>query len=62
MKKRKASVSRELSKLHEETKRGSLKELAEYYTEVPPKGEIVVVEGKKIEKKPRNKYKYKDEA
>ncbi|NLR89644.1 16S rRNA (cytidine(1402)-2'-O)-methyltransferase [Flammeovirga agarivorans] len=61
---RKASVSRELSKLHEETKRGSLKELAEYYTEVPPKGEIVVVvEGKKVEKKPKgNKYKYKDEA
>ncbi|MBD0402415.1 16S rRNA (cytidine(1402)-2'-O)-methyltransferase [Flammeovirga sp. EKP202] len=60
---RRASVSRELSKFHEETMRGTLSELAQYYTETPPKGEIVaVVEGKKIEKKPKgNKYKYKDQ-
>lgn len=42
------SVSRELTKLYEETKRGTVKEVLEYYTEKPPKGEIViVVSGKK---------------
>lgn len=40
---RKASLSREISKLHEDTQRGSLAELAEYYTAHPPKGEIVLV-------------------
>lgn len=38
-----AAVSRELTKLFEETKRGTLGELAEYYQMHPPKGEIVVV-------------------
>ncbi len=40
---RQASVSRELTKLHEETRNGSLRELLEYYTQKPPKGEIVIV-------------------
>lgn len=40
---RQASVSRELTKLHEETKRGSLSELMLYYQQHPPKGEIVIV-------------------
>ncbi len=40
---RKASVSREISKLFEETKRGSLQELAQYFTEHNPKGEIVII-------------------
>ncbi|MDD4489318.1 MAG: 16S rRNA (cytidine(1402)-2'-O)-methyltransferase [Paludibacter sp.] len=40
---RKASVSREISKFHEETKRGNLSELAEYYTLHQPKGEIVLI-------------------
>ncbi|WP_028891519.1 16S rRNA (cytidine(1402)-2'-O)-methyltransferase [Tenacibaculum sp. 47A_GOM-205m] len=45
---RQLSVSRELTKLFEETKRGTVKEVLAYYTEKPPKGEIViVVEGKK---------------
>ncbi|MFT7900063.1 16S rRNA (cytidine(1402)-2'-O)-methyltransferase [Tenacibaculum ascidiaceicola] len=45
---RQISVSRELTKLFEETKRGSVKEVLAYYTEKPAKGEIVVVvEGKK---------------
>lgn len=44
---RKACVCRELSKMFEEIKRGSVKELAAYYTAHPPKGEIVMVlEGK----------------
>lgn len=40
---RKISVSREISKLHEETVRGSIKKVLEHYTAKPPKGEIVVV-------------------
>jgi 16S rRNA (cytidine1402-2'-O)-methyltransferase len=40
---RKACVCRELSKLFEEVKRGSLKELESYYSAHPPKGEIVIV-------------------
>lgn len=37
------SVSREISKMFEETKRGSLKEVADYYKQNTPKGEIVIV-------------------
>lgn len=45
---RQASVSRELTKKFEENKRGSLKELHDYYNEKQVKGEIVIiVEGKK---------------
>jgi 16S rRNA (cytidine1402-2'-O)-methyltransferase len=44
---RKASVSRELSKMHEETVRGTLTELAQYYTDHVSKGEFVVVIGGK---------------
>lgn len=44
---RQASVSRELTKLHEETQHGTLSELANYYTNSTVKGEIVIViEGK----------------
>ena len=42
------SVSRELTKIYEETVRGTAKEVLDHYTNKPPKGEIVViVEGKK---------------
>jgi len=45
---RAVSVSRELTKLFEETKRGTISEVLTYYTNKPPKGEIViVVAGKK---------------
>lgn len=45
---RNASVSRELSKMYEENIRGTLSFLSEYYTNKPPKGEIVIiVAGKK---------------
>jgi 16S rRNA (cytidine1402-2'-O)-methyltransferase len=40
---RKACVSREITKLFEENRRGTLTELAAHYTKNPPKGEIVVV-------------------
>ncbi|MCB0764929.1 MAG: 16S rRNA (cytidine(1402)-2'-O)-methyltransferase, partial [Flavobacteriales bacterium] len=38
-----ASASRELSKVHEETVRGSLAELITYFTGHPPRGEFVLV-------------------
>lgn len=44
---RHVSVSRELSKLYEETIRGSAAEVLEYYTKKPPKGEIVLIVGGK---------------
>ena len=44
---RAVSVSREISKLYEETIRGSAEEVLKYYTEKPPKGEIVIVVGGK---------------
>jgi len=40
---RQASVSRELTKLHEETVRGTLAELSEYYQTHTLKGELVLV-------------------
>jgi 16S rRNA (cytidine1402-2'-O)-methyltransferase len=40
---RKASISREISKLHEETVRGTLTELIAHFSAKEPKGEIVVV-------------------
>jgi len=40
---RRASVSREISKLHEENARGSLLELAAHFGEKPVKGEIVLI-------------------
>ena len=39
---RKASVTREISKIHEETIRGSLDELITHFTAKTPKGEIVI--------------------
>lgn len=40
---RQVSVSRELTKLYEETIRGSATEVLKHYTEKPPKGEIVII-------------------
>lgn len=40
---REVAVSREITKLYEETRRGTLAEVAKHFTERPPKGEIVVV-------------------
>jgi 16S rRNA (cytidine1402-2'-O)-methyltransferase len=39
------SVSRELTKLYEETVRGTVREVLEYYTQKPAKGELVIVVG-----------------
>ncbi|MCM1451724.1 MAG: 16S rRNA (cytidine(1402)-2'-O)-methyltransferase [Clostridium sp.] len=57
---RPASVSREISKLHESTIRGSLAMLVEHFSLNQPKGEIVIVVGGKEQDAPRqhqNKYK-----
>ena len=40
---RQASVSREISKLYEQTVRGTLAELIKHFTETEPRGEIVVI-------------------
>ena len=42
---RDASVSREISKVHEETVRGTLSEIIAHFTEREPKGEFVIVVG-----------------
>ncbi|KAA2219384.1 MULTISPECIES: 16S rRNA (cytidine(1402)-2'-O)-methyltransferase [Maribacter] len=44
---RPVSVSRELTKMYEETIRGTAEEVLKHYTEKPPKGEIVIVVGGK---------------
>ncbi len=51
---RKCSVAREISKIHEEHRRGTLAEVSAWYKEHEPKGEIViVVAGAPPEKKRR---------
>jgi len=42
---RDAAVIREITKLHEECRSGTLRELASLYSDAPPKGEIVIVVG-----------------
>jgi len=45
---RQISVSRELTKMYEETIRGTVKELLDHFENKPPKGEfVIVVAGKK---------------
>ena len=50
---RNASVAREISKIHEESVRGTLAQLIEHFTATEPRGEIVIVvagkDGKKAE-------------
>lgn len=63
---RQAAVCREISKKFAETCRGSLAELIAHFTEVEPKGEIVLVVGGKPEatkekKVHKNKYKQQEE-
>lgn len=40
---RRAAVARELTKQFEEIRRGTVEELARYYADAPPRGEIVIV-------------------
>ena len=48
---RECSVAREISKIHEEHRRGTLAEVADWYREHEPKGEIVIVVAGKAVKK-----------
>lgn len=59
---RPASVSREISKIHDTTCRGTLDELIEYFSTNNPRGEIVIVIGAKENgfKVHRNKYRQAD--
>ncbi len=58
---REASVSREISKIHDNTERGTLSDLISHFSVNPPRGEIVIVLGGntegKIPKVHRNKFK-----
>lgn len=60
---RPASVSREISKLHNTTVNGSLAELVAYFTANQPRGEIVIVVGGKTDDTVRvHKNKYKTDS
>jgi 16S rRNA (cytidine1402-2'-O)-methyltransferase len=52
-----ATTSREISKIYEETTRGTLAELIEHFTKTIPRGEFVIVVGGKDLKKESKKSK-----
>lgn len=59
---RPASVSREISKLHDTTHRGTLSQLESYFKENIPRGEIVIILGAPEDSAPKvHRNKYKDE-
>lgn len=55
---RRCSVAREISKVHEEHRRGTLEEVADWFTQHAPKGEIVIVVEGAEPSKPRKKQRY----
>jgi len=68
---RQVSVCREISKVHEESVRGTLAEVIQHFTETEPKGEIVIVlagidakeekeHQKELQKEERKSKKYKN--
>lgn len=56
---RKASVSREISKLYEENKQGTLEELIQHFSAKTVKGEIVLIVEGKVEEKKKKKHESK---
>ncbi|MBO4476467.1 MAG: 16S rRNA (cytidine(1402)-2'-O)-methyltransferase [Bacteroidales bacterium] len=59
---RECSVAREISKLHEEHRRGTLAQVLEHFEAVEPKGEIVIVlAGLPSEGRREHRNKYKEE-
>jgi 16S rRNA (cytidine1402-2'-O)-methyltransferase len=58
---RAVSVSRELSKMHEENVRGTVREVLTHFEKTAPRGEIVVVVGGKIPTKEPKKNKFSEE-
>ena len=58
---RRVSVSREISKVHEEHVRGTLKDVITHFTEIDPRGEIVIVlAGRSIKKNKDQKSKLEE--
>ena len=55
---RRCSVAREISKVHEEHRRGTLREVADWFREHEPKGEIVLVVAGAEPVKPEKKKRY----
>lgn len=47
---RQVSVCREISKIHEESVRGTIEEAVAHFTQTPPKGEIVIIVAGKADK------------
>lgn len=47
---RQVSVCREISKIHEESVRGTIEEVVAHFTQTPPKGEIVIIVAGKSDK------------
>ena len=59
---RKVSACREISKIHEESVRGTLDEVIAHFEEIPPKGEFVIVlAGRPEEKKDKKENRQKKE-
>lgn len=58
---RPVSVSRELSKLHEETVRGTATEVLEHFIKKEPKGEIVVIVGGAVVEKKKKREEREEE-
>jgi 16S rRNA (cytidine1402-2'-O)-methyltransferase len=57
---RSVSVSREISKIHEETVRGTLEEVKKHFEENEPKGEIVMIVAGKEEKEEKEEKENKE--
>ena len=55
---RQACVCREISKVHEESRRGTLAELVTHFTQTEPRGEIVVIVAGMEKKKEKDKNKF----
>ncbi|WP_443702431.1 16S rRNA (cytidine(1402)-2'-O)-methyltransferase [Prevotella sp.] len=59
---RQVSACREISKIHEESVRGTLEEVIAHFEETPPKGEFVIVLAGTAEKSEKEKKKRKDKS
>lgn len=59
---RQVSACREISKIHEESVRGTIEEVIAHFEETPPKGEFVIVLAGTAEKPEKEKKKRKDKS